>query len=147
MRLNWRRLLQNLLDSFNHALKEKCPLSTKKKIFSIRKYRRPTCVVARGIFHEIGHELLPQPPYSKDIAPSDYFLCTIMKKWRKIFALIMTLLRKPKNFFLVSKARYLLCSPRIEYFQLMVYFFIISSWTFYFLSRLNWYNLIFAISV
>lgn len=35
---------------------------------------------ARAKFQELGHELLPRPPYSLDIAPSDYFLFLNMTK-------------------------------------------------------------------
>ena len=32
-------------------------------------------------FHELRYELLPHPPYSADLAPSDYFLFSNLKKW------------------------------------------------------------------
>ena len=32
-------------------------------------------------FHELRYELLPLPPYSPDLAPSDYFLFSNLKKW------------------------------------------------------------------
>ena len=32
-------------------------------------------------FHELRYELLPHPPYSSDLAPSDYFLFPNLKKW------------------------------------------------------------------
>lgn len=30
--------------------------------------------------HELGYELLPHPPYSPDLAPSDYFLFADLKR-------------------------------------------------------------------
>lgn len=32
-------------------------------------------------FKELGWELLPHPPYSPDLAPSDYYLFSNLKKW------------------------------------------------------------------
>ena len=32
-------------------------------------------------FQELRYELLPHPPYSTDLAPSDYFLFPNLKKW------------------------------------------------------------------
>ena len=32
-------------------------------------------------FHELRYELLPHPSYSSDLAPSDYFLFSKLKKW------------------------------------------------------------------
>ena len=42
-----------------------------------------TYVVAMAIpsIIELGYELLPYPPYSPDLAPSDYFLFPKLKKW------------------------------------------------------------------
>ena len=33
------------------------------------------------IFHELRYKLLPHPPYSPDLVPSDYFLLPNLKKW------------------------------------------------------------------
>jgi [histone H3]-lysine36 N-dimethyltransferase SETMAR len=30
--------------------------------------------------HELGYELLPHPPYSPDLAPSDFFLLADLKR-------------------------------------------------------------------
>ena len=35
----------------------------------------------RVLFHELRYELLPHPPYSPDLAPTDYFLFPNLKKW------------------------------------------------------------------
>ena len=32
-------------------------------------------------FHELRYELLPHPPGSPDLAPSEYFLLPNLKKW------------------------------------------------------------------
>ena len=37
-------------------------------------------VVAMAAVHDCGFELVDQPPYSQDLAPSDYFLFPNMKK-------------------------------------------------------------------
>lgn len=34
-------------------------------------------------FEELGYELLPHPPYSPDLAPSDYWLFPNLKRWLK----------------------------------------------------------------
>jgi [histone H3]-lysine36 N-dimethyltransferase SETMAR len=34
--------------------------------------------------HELGYELLPHPPYSPDLAPSDFFLFADLKSWKEI---------------------------------------------------------------
>ena len=39
------------------------------------------CVVLMAKFHELRYELLPDPPYSPHLAPSDYFLFSNLKKW------------------------------------------------------------------
>ena len=38
-------------------------------------------VVSMAKFHESRYELLPHPPHSPDLAPSDYFLFPNLKKW------------------------------------------------------------------
>lgn len=39
-----------------------------------------TCIVTMSNFHELEYELLSQPPYSTDLAPSNYILFPNMKK-------------------------------------------------------------------
>ncbi|XP_033231983.1 uncharacterized protein LOC117182967 [Belonocnema kinseyi] len=38
-------------------------------------------ILAQAKLHEIGFELVPQPPYSPDLAPSDYYLFPNLKRW------------------------------------------------------------------
>ena len=72
----------NLLDRFNEDLKKKRPYLAKKKvIFHQDNARVHTCVVSMATFRELRYELLSQPPYSPDLAPSDYFLFPNLKKW------------------------------------------------------------------
>ena len=72
----------NLLDRFNEDLKKKRPhLAKKKVLFHQDNARVHTCVVSMAKFHELRYELLPHPPYSPDLAPSDYFLFPNLKKW------------------------------------------------------------------
>ena len=37
------------------------------------------CIAMMAKLHELHFELLPQPPYSSDLAPSDYWLFTDFK--------------------------------------------------------------------
>ncbi|XP_033221437.1 protein GVQW3-like [Belonocnema kinseyi] len=37
--------------------------------------------LAQAELHEIGFELIPQPPYSPGLAPSDYYLFPNLKRW------------------------------------------------------------------
>ena len=72
----------NLLDRFNEYLKKKRPHLTKEKVlFHQDNARVHTCVVSMTKFHELRYELLVHPPYSPDLAPSDYFLFPNLKKW------------------------------------------------------------------
>ncbi|XP_066259451.1 histone-lysine N-methyltransferase SETMAR-like [Euwallacea similis] len=38
-------------------------------------------VITMAKFNQLGFEPLPRPPYSPDLAPSDYFLFSNLKKW------------------------------------------------------------------
>ncbi|EFN63457.1 Histone-lysine N-methyltransferase SETMAR, partial [Camponotus floridanus] len=40
-----------------------------------------TCMVAMSKLNELKFELLPHPPYSPDLAPSDFFLFPNLKKY------------------------------------------------------------------
>ncbi|QQP52895.1 Putative mariner transposase [Caligus rogercresseyi] len=72
----------SLLDRFNEDLKKKRPhLAKKKVLFHQDSARVHTCVVSMAKFYELRYELLPHPPYSPDLAPSDYFLFPNLKKW------------------------------------------------------------------
>ncbi|QQP31396.1 Mariner transposase, partial [Caligus rogercresseyi] len=52
-----------------------------KVLFHQDNARVHTCVVSMAKFYELRYELLPHPPYSSDLAPSDYFLFPNLKKW------------------------------------------------------------------
>lgn len=61
---------------------EKKPKSFgQEKSFFPPRQCKYTCAVAMAKIHEFGYELLPHPPYSPDLAPSDYFLFPNLKKW------------------------------------------------------------------
>jgi histone-lysine N-methyltransferase SETMAR len=72
----------NLLDRFDDDLKKNRPhLAKKKVLFHQDNARVHTCAVAMAKIHKLGYELLSHPPYSPDLAPSDYFLFPNLKKW------------------------------------------------------------------
>ena len=72
----------NLLDWFSDDLKKKWPrLSKKKVVFHQDNARVHTCLVPMVKFYELDYELLPYPPQSPDLAPSDYLLFSNLKKW------------------------------------------------------------------
>ena len=74
--------MANITPTFNEDLKKKRPhLAKKKVIFYQDNARVHMCVVSMAKFHELRYELLPHPPYSPDLAPSDYFLLPNLKKW------------------------------------------------------------------
>ena len=71
-----------LLDRLNDVIKEKRPhLKKKKVIFLQDNASAHTSTIAMAKFHELRYELLPHPPYSPDLAPSDFFLFPNLKKW------------------------------------------------------------------
>ncbi|XP_033231999.1 uncharacterized protein LOC117182982 [Belonocnema kinseyi] len=51
--------------------------------------------------HEIGFELIPEPPYSPDLAPSDYYLFLHLKRWLtgKCFHSNEELIAEPEAYF------------------------------------------------
>ena len=57
-------------------IKEKCPelLTHKDVIFHQDNARPHTSLVTRKKLLELGWEVMPHPPYSPDLAPSDYHL-------------------------------------------------------------------------
>ena len=72
----------NLLDQFSEDLKKKRRhLAKIKVIFHHDNARVHTYLVSMTKFHELRYELLPHPPYSPDLAPSDFFLFPNLKKW------------------------------------------------------------------
>lgn len=64
------------LDKLNTAIKEKRPELVNRKgvIFHQDNARPHTSLVTRQKLSELGWELLMHPPYSPDLAPSDYHL-------------------------------------------------------------------------
>lgn len=71
-----------LLDKFDKKLKETRPHLYKKKILCHHDNApaHSSRVVAAKL-QDLGYELLPHPPYSPDLAPSDFFLFPNMKTW------------------------------------------------------------------
>lgn len=72
----------SLLVKLNDVIKEKRPHLVKKKVlFHHDNAPAHSSTVAQAKLHELRYELLPHPPYSPDLAPSDFFLFPNMKKW------------------------------------------------------------------
>lgn len=72
----------SLLDRLSEEIKEKRRhLARKKILFHQDNARVHTCAVAMAKIAELKFELLQHPPYSPDLAPSDYFLFPNLKKW------------------------------------------------------------------
>lgn len=72
----------SLLDKLKQKVNEKRPGLAKKKIIFHQDNARPhTSVIAMAKIHELGFDLLPHPPYSPDLAPSDYHLFPRLKKY------------------------------------------------------------------
>jgi len=70
----------SLLDKLEAELAEKRPHLQKKKIlFHQDNAPSHTSVVAMAKIHELRFELLDHPPYSPDLAPSDFFLFPHLK--------------------------------------------------------------------
>lgn len=71
-----------LLDKLNLAIQKKRPhLARKKVLFHQDNAPAHTSLKTKAKLDELGYELLPHPPYSPDLAPSDYFLFPDLKKW------------------------------------------------------------------
>lgn len=66
----------NQLDKLNAAIKEKRPvLANRKGILFHQDNARPhAAMLTQQKLNELGWEVLSHPPYSPDIAPSDYYL-------------------------------------------------------------------------
>ncbi|GFY18015.1 mariner Mos1 transposase [Trichonephila clavipes] len=64
------------LTKLNNAVEEKWPELTNRKdvVFHHDNTRSHTSLVTRQKLLELGWDVLPNPPYSPDLAPSDYFL-------------------------------------------------------------------------
>lgn len=71
-----------LLGRFDAELRKKRPHLLKKKVlFHQDNAPAHSSAVATAKLAELRYELLPHPPYSPDLAPSDFFLFPNMKKW------------------------------------------------------------------
>jgi histone-lysine N-methyltransferase SETMAR len=72
----------DLLHSFNAKLRKKRPhLSKKKVLFHHDNAPAHTSAIATAKLFQLRYELVPHPPYSPDLAPSDFFLFPNLKKW------------------------------------------------------------------
>lgn len=71
-----------LLDQLKEEVERKRPHMKKKKIlFHDDNAPAHTSLIAQAKKHELGFEILPHPPYSPDLAPSDYYLFPNFKRW------------------------------------------------------------------
>lgn len=72
----------DLLQRLSHEVKIKRPHLAKKKIlFHHDNAPAHTSIVAMAKINDLKFELMPHPPYSPDLAPSDYYLFPNLKKW------------------------------------------------------------------
>ena len=71
----------SLLAQLGNEIKKNRPHLVKKVLFHQDNGHMHTCAVAMAKLHELKFELLPHPPNSPDLAPSDFFLFPDMKKW------------------------------------------------------------------
>lgn len=72
----------SLLDRLKIELQEKRPqLPHKEILFHHNNAPAHSSEVAAAKLMEIGFQLVSHPPYSPDLAPSDYYLFPDMKKW------------------------------------------------------------------
>ena len=71
-----------LLDQLAVQIKEKRPnLAKKKDLFYQDNARVHMSTCAMSKLHKLKYELVRHPPYSPDLAPSDYYLFPNLKKW------------------------------------------------------------------
>jgi histone-lysine N-methyltransferase SETMAR len=64
----------NLLTKLDEKIREKRPCLQKKKSSFISTMHPPTSVLAMGKLRDLPYELLEHPPYSQDLAPSDFYV-------------------------------------------------------------------------
>ena len=71
-----------LLDRLVDEIRKKWPHFKKKKIlFQDNNALSHTSNIVQAKKHELGFESLLHPPYSPDLAPSDYYLFPNLKRW------------------------------------------------------------------
>ena len=56
-------------------------MKKKKLLFHLDNASPRTSLVAMSKINDLRFELLPHPPYSPDLAPSDYYLFPNLKRW------------------------------------------------------------------
>src|SRR5689334_12580736 len=66
------------LQKLDEEIKKKRP-DTKKVILFIDNARPHTANLTRSTIHSLNWELLPHPPYSPDLSPTDYHLFRFMQ--------------------------------------------------------------------
>ena len=71
-------LLDRLVDKIR---KKRSHLKKKRILFHNDNAPSHTSNVAQAKRHELGFESLPHPPYSSDLASSNYYLFPILKRW------------------------------------------------------------------
>jgi len=72
----------SLLDQLKVIISEKRPhLNRKKVLFHQDNARVHTCLKSMAKIEQLKFELVDHPPYSPDLAPSDFFLFPNLKKW------------------------------------------------------------------
>jgi [histone H3]-lysine36 N-dimethyltransferase SETMAR len=72
----------SFLDQPKNKIEEKRPhLKRKKILFHQDNARVHTCLRSMAKIEELKFELVDHPPYSPDLAPSDFFLFPNLKKW------------------------------------------------------------------
>ncbi|KAM8703159.1 hypothetical protein ACLKA7_007868 [Drosophila subpalustris] len=70
-----------LLERLKEEISEKRPhLQKKKVLFHQDNAPSHKSMKTMAKLHELGFELLPHPPYSPDLAPSDFFLFSDLKR-------------------------------------------------------------------
>ena len=70
-----------LLDRLVDEIKEKRPHLQKKKILYHDNAPSHTSIIAQIKKHELGLKSFSHRPYSPDLAPSDYYLFSNLKRW------------------------------------------------------------------
>ena len=56
-------------------------MAKKKVLFHQDNARVHTCAVSMAKLYELSYKLVPHPPYSPDLDPSEYVLFPNLKKW------------------------------------------------------------------
>ncbi|GFV50749.1 histone-lysine N-methyltransferase SETMAR [Trichonephila clavipes] len=71
------------LDKLNDALQQKRSelINRKGVVFHIDNARPHTSLVTRQKFLQLEWDTMPHPPYSPDLAPSDYYLFRSLQKF------------------------------------------------------------------